>query len=103
MWLSDLVRSESDLYFTCEKISSASDVYERSAIGLYCIACNHPFYEGNKRTALLLCENLLEDDQYIIADEKEIYSFVREVACGRHEITAITEWLKKNTGRLLPE
>lgn len=103
LWLSDLVRSDADLYFTCEKISATADMYERSAIGLYNIACNHPFVEGNKRTALMLCENLLDDDLFINTEEKEIFEFVREVACGKYEIDEIMRWLRKNTGRLLPE
>jgi len=103
IWLSNAVRSDAGLYFTCEKISVTTNMYERAAIGLYNTACNHPFMEGNKRTALLLCENLLDDDVFIIAEEKKIFEFVIEVACGKHEIDETEEWLKNNTGKLLPE
>jgi death-on-curing protein len=92
LWLSDLVRSDADLYFISERISATADIYERSAIGLYGIACNHPFYEGNKRTALLLCENLLDDEIFIVANEEDVFSFVMKVACGN------AKWMKSQNG-----
>ncbi|AMH95281.1 death-on-curing family protein [methanogenic archaeon ISO4-H5] len=94
--LAGLIRSESDLYFLGQKLESCTDKYERAANALYGIAYYHPFYEGNKRTALLTCELLLED-QIICAKEEEIYHFVLDVACGNADIESITEWLKNNT------
>ena len=94
--LAGLVRSESDLYFLGLKLESCEDTFERAANALYGIAYYHPFYEGNKRTALLTCELLL-DGLRIDAPEKEIYHFVLDVACGRIDIGYITKWLKDNT------
>ena len=93
--LAGRVRSESDLYFLGLKLESCEDKFERAANALFCIAYNHPFYEGNKRTALLACELLL-GDLMITVPEKEIYHFVLDVACGRTGIDAITKWLRNN-------
>ena len=94
--LAGLVRSESDLYFLGLKLESCDDIFEKAANALYGIAYYHPFYEGNKRTALLTCELLL-DGLRIAAAEKEIYHFVLDVACGRVDVDSITKWLRKNT------
>jgi len=95
MNLAGLVRSESDLYFLGKKLESCTDMYEKAAIALYGIAYHHPFYEGNKRTALLTCELLLEE-LTICAKEDEIFHFVLDVACGNVDIESITEWLRNN-------
>ena len=93
--LAGCVRSESDLYFLGLKLESCEDKFERAANALYCIAYNHPFYEGNKRTALVTCELLL-DDLMIVAPEREICHFVLDVACGKVDLDTITKWLRKN-------
>ena len=74
-----------------------SDPLERSATALYELAYNHPFVEGNKRTALILCENLLEGDLHISAKESDIYDYVMQVARGERTIDEIIIWLKANT------
>ena len=94
--LAGRVRSESDLYFLGQRLESCTDKYEKAAIALYGIAYHHPFYEGNKRTALLTCELLL-DDLVICAEEEDIYRFVLDVACGRVDVESIAEWLRENT------
>jgi len=98
--LAGIVRSESDLYFLGSALENCSDKYERAATALYSIARNHPFYEGNKRTALLTCELLL-DDLIINASEENIYQFVLDVACDKLDLESIQLWLRNNTS--LPE
>ena len=98
--LAGVIRSESDLYFLGMKLEECGDKYERAAIALHSIANKHPFYEGNKRTALLTCELLLED-LVISAPEKEIYHFVLDVACDKVDLETVQKWLKENTS--LPE
>ena len=94
--LAGIIRSESDLYFLGLKLSSCNDTFERAAIALYSIACHHPFFEGNKRTALLTCELLLED-KFIVAPEEDIFRFVVNVACDKVPIGDIITWLKANS------
>jgi len=79
--MAGVVRSESDLYFLGLKLSECEDVIRRAACAMYSIAVHHPFYEGNKRTALLACELIL-DGAVITAPEREIHRFVLEVARG---------------------
>lgn len=94
--LAGVVRSESDLFFLGLKLESCENIFERAATALYNIACYHPFYEGNKRTALLTCELLLEN-MMITAPEETIYQFVLDVACDRIQIDEIVLWLKSNS------
>lgn len=98
--LMDAVRYEPDLDFLCMRLESIDDPMERAAVAMHDIAYNHPFVEGNKRTALLLCENLLDDDVFITADEDSIYRFVLEVARGEHDVDDVRRWLEANTGHL---
>ncbi len=90
------VLNESNLIFLGDKLENCTDKYARAATALYHIAYYHPFFEGNKRTALLTCEVLLED-LIITANEKETYEFVLSVACGKESIDSIIAWLKSNT------
>lgn len=98
--LIDAVRYEPDIDFLCLKLDFIDNSIERAATALHDVACYHPFVEGNKRTALLLCENLLGDDVYILADELDIFDYVMEVARGDHDVESIVCWLKANTGHL---
>ena len=94
--LSGAVRSESDLYFLGQHLEECTDRFERAAYALYSIAYYYPFFEGNKRAALLTCELLL-DGLLIDADTESVYRMVLDVACGRMEPESITAWLKDNT------
>ena len=94
--LAGVIRSESDLFFLGLKLESCEDVIERSAIALYEIACHHPFYEGNKRTALLTCEVLL-GRRTINAPERVTYQFVLDVACDKIQVGDVKDWIKRNS------
>lgn len=94
--LAGIIRSESDLYFLGMKLENCNNKYEKAANALFTIASTHPFYEGNKRTALLTCELLL-DDLIISAPEEEIFHFVLDVACNKKDLEEIEDWLKNNT------
>ncbi|MCL1905312.1 MAG: Fic family protein, partial [Methanomassiliicoccaceae archaeon] len=50
--LRDSVRDEAALYFIAEGANNIEDHFERAAFLMHRIATRHPFYEGNKRTAL---------------------------------------------------
>ena len=62
------------------------------------IILNHPFVDGNKRTAFLAMLMILkQENMELSADENEIYSFLVSIASGKRNFETIEEWLKENT------
>jgi len=71
-------------------------VYDKASAYLFYIARNHPFLDGNKRTAtstaLLFLRSNNEDPKY---DVDELVEFVVTVAEGKRDIPAISRYVKK--------
>ena len=72
-------------------------VYEMAAAYLYSICRNHPFVDGNKRTAVSCALTFLALNGVVIdADEDEFYDLVIGVAEGRVSKSAIAMFLERN-------
>jgi len=75
-----------------------STAFEKAAALIESIVKNHPFIDGNKRTgflagfALLYRANLL-----IVAEQKEAYNFIIDIAASDISFENIVLWLQKNT------
>ncbi len=68
----------------------------------YHICNNHPFIDGNKRIALVAMDVFLQRNGYeIIANEKETYKMMMELATGELSKDELVLWLEKNTSSLL--
>lgn len=71
-------------------------VLEKAACYLRSFSMNHPFFDGNKRTALLSMIIFLENNEYeVIASNEKLYKFVETVVRGRLKIPSIVKRLKK--------
>ncbi len=78
-----------DLYPTTE---------EKAAKLLELIIKNHPFVDGNKRTAYVLFRLFLEENNLIIkASEEEKYKFIMSIASGKLKFEEILNWVKIHT------
>ncbi|OGL31311.1 hypothetical protein A3F37_03025 [Candidatus Saccharibacteria bacterium RIFCSPHIGHO2_12_FULL_41_12] len=76
---------------TCEKAA----VYMRNIIG------DHPFSDGNKRTAITVSGIFLMRNGYrLTAMPKDLEDFAVRVAVEHLEIPEIAEWLEKNSQKL---
>ena len=61
--------------------------FEKAAAVLQSIIMNHPFIDGNKRTAFILCESLLQKNSYTInAATETIYDFLVDISTGKYYI-----------------
>ena len=70
--------------------------FEMAAAYLYGICRNHPFVDGNKRTATATALVFLElNGVWIEADEDEFYELVIGVAEGRVEKAAVASFLAR--------
>ena len=71
-------------------------ILEKASCYLRSFAMNHPFFDGNKRTALLSMIIFLENNGYeVIASNEKLYKFVETVVRGRLKIPSIVRRLKK--------
>lgn len=68
------------------------DVFELAAAYLFGIAKNHPFVDGNKRTALAAADTFLVDNGWSIeADPDDLTQFVLLVAAGKIDETGAAQ------------
>ena len=73
-------------------------IYDKAAQLCYGIANNHPFTDGNKRTALhSMYVYLIINGYDIIAPQQDVENLIINVAAGRMHNTELSKWLQKNT------
>lgn len=73
-------------------------IYDKAAQLCYGIANNHPFTDGNKRTALhSMYVYLIINGFDITATQQEVEKLIINVAAGRTPNTELAYWLKINT------
>ena len=73
-------------------------IYEQAAAYLYHITKNHPFIDGNKRTAFAVMDTFLRINGYILnTDDEETYILVLKVAEGSSNKKEIAQYLEQNT------
>ena len=80
------------------KVNEENSVFDNAAIALHTIAAEHPFVNGNKRTAYLTARMILEEEGYaLVASKDEKVRFVVAVATPEKEISIeqIKAWLNK--------
>ncbi len=74
------------------------NVFDLAATYLYGIARNHPFVDGNKRTAIVVAAVFLMKNGYdIIADNGMVYQFVTDVAAGAVGEDSAARWFRDFT------
>ena len=74
------------------------DLAVKAAILLIGLVKNHPFVDGNKRTAFLATLRFLEVNGYMLtAAEEELFNLVQDVVSSQVEKNQVTEWLKAHT------
>ena len=71
------------------------DVISKASCYLRSFSMNHPFYDGNKRTAATATMAFLEMNGYkIMITNKELYLFVKKVVEDKMQVNKITEELQ---------
>jgi death-on-curing protein len=76
------------------------DVIDLAAAYAYGIAKNHPFIDGNKRTAAVVMELFLDLNGYALsADDASLVTTILGLADGSLSEAALAQWLRANTKR----
>jgi death on curing protein len=74
------------------------DVFTKAAALLDSLIRNHPFVDGNKRTAITAAALFLQTNGYHLAVENdEMVRFTLDCAQAKVTFPDITEWFKQNT------
>ena len=61
------------------------------------IAKNHPFLDGNKRTAAVVCETFIEINHYLLtADDQALYVAFLQLAEGKLSEEELAEWIRSH-------
>ena len=73
------------------------DLFDLAAAYAYGIARNHPFVDGNKRTALVSCRTFLLINGYeLAATREEKYEIFLALAAGELDDDGLAAWLREH-------
>ena len=76
-------------------------IWKKAAVYFESLAQYHVFVDGNKRTALAVSSRFLYMNGYVLAvSNKEMEKFALEVANKKHDLNAISSWLKKHSKKV---
>lgn len=90
-----------NLDFVISQINTTKDVYTKSARALYGIVKNHPFADGNKRTAIAISEAILrENGMKFITTDEALWDIVHNINKEEMTFVKVLNWLKKNVGEV---
>ncbi len=74
------------------------DLPSLAAAYAFGVARNHPFVDGNKRTAAVLCELFLELNGYLlVAEDADLYPVFTALAAGELSEQALADWLRDHS------
>jgi len=72
------------------------DIFQMAAAYGYHLCQNHPFYDGNKRSALVAMYIFLYVNGYqIVADKKSLFAIIMDLASGKVKKEELKAYLKK--------
>ena len=78
------------------------DIFSKAAAVIRSVVADHPFVDGNKRTAILAGLTLLELNNYHFdATLGELEDFAVRIATDRLSIAEITDWLRARVNKKL--
>ncbi|QGT98797.1 Death on curing protein, Doc toxin [Candidatus Syntrophocurvum alkaliphilum] len=82
---------------TFDKQELYPDIIEKVAVLLYYIVNNHPFIDGNKRTAFVVALTVFVANGYSLKfTQAEVIKFMLNVASGGSNYQQITKWFTEH-------
>lgn len=78
------------------------DLFAKAASLMHSLIKNHPFTDGNKRTAIAAASIFLLRNNYSLkASNKELERFTLKVASENVELQEMTYWFKRHSTKVL--
>ena len=75
-----------------------ASVFDKAAVVLRNIVADHPFVDGNKRTAVTVCGVFLMRNKYsLTCSPKLLEDYVVQIAVEHLTVKQIASWLKKHS------
>jgi death on curing protein len=95
------IRDEGTLPYIVEKLERdkeiGCDVIKSAAWVLYSITTTHPFFQANKRTAIVTAENILRHDGLRFnVDYEEGERFIIDVARYEYTLERVEIWIRSH-------
>lgn len=76
------------------------DLADLAATLAYGLARNHPFVDGNKRTAAVACETFIElNGGKLVAEDLDLFPIFLAVAEGQLKVEEFSAWLRAHITR----
>lgn len=76
-------------------------IYDKGSALFQSLVLNHPFYNANKRTALMALHYFLEkNDRELNPNDKEIEDFIVSIDTDHLDIETISRWIKENSTQM---
>ncbi len=73
-------------------------IFDKAAALTHSLLLNHPFNDGNKRTALAVCERFLNINGFeLIASQKAKVQFTLHIEAKKLDLAGISFWLRNNS------
>jgi len=83
-----------------ERLGFHEAIVKKAAFLLHSLVTQHPFINGNKRTAFEALKVFLEPNGYIInASDDEIYTLLGLISKGQASLTQVEEWMETNLAK----
>ncbi|NEN91466.1 MAG: type II toxin-antitoxin system death-on-curing family toxin [Okeania sp. SIO3H1] len=77
---------------------SQPNLFELAAAYGYSLAKNHPFIDGNKRTAFAIMATFLLVNNYLLeVPEAEVVTMMEQLATGEENQESLGRWLTENS------
>jgi len=85
-----------------ERLGFHEAIVKKAAFLLHSLVTQHPFINGNKRTAFEALKVFVEPNGYIInASDDEIYTLLGLISKGQASLTQVEEWMETNLAKKL--
>lgn len=76
-------------------------MYDKGSALFQSLVLNHPFYNANKRTALMALHYFLEKNgRELNTTDKEVEDFTVSIATDHLDIEEISHWIKENSTKM---
>lgn len=83
---------------TFDKRELYPDLFSKAAALLESLIRNHPFVDGNKRTAITAAGLMLRrNGHHLVASQQELYDFTMRMATGDIDLSGAREWMTRHS------